>query len=165
MRRLVLPARLKGLGFRSSAHVCDAAFIGAACRALPQLLDRTVALGGAVPAYCHALASTLRATSFDAANLSTRFAHLVAQRGSLRLAAAFDDAYARLQTEVADPSGAVPDAPLASPVAAAGVILARRVACAKVQHALTTQREKVLVARLETDLDALADARDPRRAS
>ena len=103
MRRLTLPARLKGLGFRSSAHVCDAAFIGAACRALPQLLDRTVALGGIVPGYCQALASTLGATSFDAANLSTRFARLVAQRGSLRLAAAFDDAYARLQTEVAVP--------------------------------------------------------------
>ena len=63
------------------------------------------------------------------------------------------------------PSGAVPDGPLASPVAAAGVNLARRTAYVKVQHALTTQREKVLVARLEADLDALADARDPRRAS
>lgn len=79
--------------------------------------------------------------------------HLVAQRASLALAAAFDDVYARLQAEA--PRGAV----FASPAAAFTLVPSP-------PNSTAPHAENRLVARLEAGcLAALPDARDRRRAS
>jgi hypothetical protein len=71
MRRLRLPARMKGGAMRLRTDVAVAAFVGACCAVLPTMLDRRAA-GIVLPCFAPNLAATLGAGSFDDGNVRRR---------------------------------------------------------------------------------------------
>lgn len=150
--RLRLPARLYGGGVRALSDVAPAAFAATACRALPLMLTRRTESGLEVPGFLPQLAAVLGAGSFDAGFERTRFAGLIAH-GS-RVGQVLAKCWLALQAEV----GEVEEGPLAEPVEGAG----REVA--KLQRALTRQRETVRFQRLDVQLRELPPA-DMRRAT
>eukprot|EP00973_Karenia_brevis_P049528 6871684-Karenia_brevis.AAC.1 len=151
LERLRLPARMFGGGFRSSADVAPAAFLGALSRAIPRMLDRVGHQGIIVPGFLPQLAALLGAGSFDRDNAEVRFAALL--RSDVRLANQLRDTWQGLRAEIGDSVEALP-----------GSACGAGKGSANLQKDLTRLREKARFQRLDVAIRALPSD-DFRRAA
>ena len=126
-----LPVRKFGLGLRSRVDLAPAAYVGALCRALPRMLDSIDSLGVLQPGFLPQLEPMLGAGSFDEHNQADRFGHLL--NSEYTFGRDLAQLWARLQADV----GNTAEGALGAPAAGAGAGIA------KLQHALTKQREDV----------------------
>jgi hypothetical protein len=154
VRRLRLPARLRGGGIRSMLDLATAAYAGAVCRCLPLLIDSFTSHGEARQGFMPALLPLFGAGSFDAVLLGTspRFQHFLSMDTPTSLALV--DAWTTMQMEAGEPS----EGALAANVAEAGYNVH------KVQATLTRERERCRHTRLDAAMRSLS-CTDIRRAA
>ena len=150
-RRMRLPARMFGGGFRSLGDTAPAAFVGTLCRCVQRMLDRVCESGGTRPGFMPGLAAALGHDAFNPGSEESRFAPLLGS--GLPSGNAFSRAWTSMQAEVGDSEG-----PLQANAQAAGVGIV------KLQKALTRQREQRRFQSLDVSIRALP-AGDMRRAA
>jgi hypothetical protein len=163
LRRLRLPARLKGGAIRERQDLAPAAFMGACCAVLPTMIKRMVG-GVELPGFAPSLEGILGAGSFDQGNEKHRFAAL-AGSGS-RLGAAFVSSWGALRAEAVAATLTLQrdlEGPLAASVEAAGTLDGEVIR--KMQGALTEQRETLRRDIFDQDVRRLLPLTDPRRIS
>ena len=143
MRRLRLPARRYGGGLRSLVDVAPAAFVGTLCRVAPLFGNRRDDDWHEVQGFLPLLSAVLPATR-SASDFQERPFHRLLTSGS-QLGHALAAAWAGMQREV----GADSPGPLQQPLEDAGYGMA------KLQKALTEQRERTRVLQLDATIRGL----------
>jgi hypothetical protein len=163
LRRLRFPARMKGGTIRERQSLAPAAFMGTCCAVLPSMINRKID-GVDIPGFAPGLEDVLGAGSFDQGNELQRFATL-ANSGS-RLGTELKASWNTLRTEVVTATAVLHrdlDGPLAADVEAAGTLEGKVIA--KVQRALTEQRECLQRDIFDEDVQNLLPLLDPRRVA